>query len=66
MVECATWWVPEWGRSHRTRQKATSESLWPPRYRDEFDFRWNHCKIDDGEWAVAALAMTEGNRLTFA
>jgi len=37
-----------------------------PRYCDEFDFRWNHRRIDDGEWAVAALAMTGGNRLTFA
>jgi len=37
-----------------------------PRYCDEFDFRWNHRKIDDGERTVAALAMTEGKRLTYA
>ena len=37
-----------------------------PRYCDEFDFRWNHRKVDDGERTVAALAMTEGKRLTYA
>jgi hypothetical protein len=37
-----------------------------PRYCDEFDFRWNHRRIDDGEGTVAALAMTGGKRPTYA
>lgn len=36
------------------------------RYCNEFDFRWNHRKINDGERTIAALAMTEGKRLTYA
>lgn len=36
-----------------------------PRYCDEFSFRWNTRKLTDGARFVAALAATEGKRLTF-
>ena len=36
------------------------------RYCDEFDFRWSHRKITDGERAAAAIRQAEGKRLMFA
>jgi transposase-like protein len=35
------------------------------RYCDEFAFRWDHRKVDDSVRREAALAMTEGKRLTY-
>ncbi len=35
------------------------------RYAAEFDFRWNHRKISDGERTVAGLRQTRGKRLTY-
>ncbi len=36
-----------------------------PKYANEFEFRWNHRKVSDGERMVAAVGMTEGKRLTY-
>lgn len=35
------------------------------RYLSEFDFRWNHRKIDDWDRTIQALKMVEGKRLTY-
>lgn len=35
------------------------------RYCDEFQFRWNNRKIDDGARVVVALTQVEGKRLTY-
>jgi len=35
------------------------------RYISEFEFRWNHRKIDDGERTVAAIKSAEGKRLMY-
>jgi hypothetical protein len=35
-----------------------------PLYLAEFDFRWNHRGITDGERTVAALRKADGRRLT--
>ncbi len=35
------------------------------RYCSEFDFRWNHRDISDGERMVTALSMINGKRLTY-
>lgn len=35
------------------------------RYCDEFQFRWNNRKIDDGARVVVALAQAEGKRLAY-
>lgn len=35
------------------------------RYLAEFDFRWNHRKVTDGERAGAAIRKTAGKRLTY-
>ncbi len=37
-----------------------------PRYLAEFDFRWNHRKLNDGERLVAAVKSSEGKRLVYA
>lgn len=36
-----------------------------PKYAGEFEFRWNNRKVSDGERMVAAVAATEGKRLTY-
>jgi len=36
-----------------------------PKYANEFAFRWNNRKVTDGERTVAAIAATEGKRLTY-
>jgi transposase-like protein len=36
-----------------------------PKYAGEFEFRWNHRDITDGERTKAAIGMTEGKRLTY-
>lgn len=36
-----------------------------PRYCDEFSFRWNHRKTNDGERTVAAIKAGEGKQLTY-
>jgi hypothetical protein len=36
-----------------------------PRYLAEFDFRWTHRKVEDGERLVAAIEATEGKRLYY-
>lgn len=36
------------------------------RYLAEFDFRWNHRKITDGERTVEAIAMVAGKRLKYS
>jgi transposase-like protein len=36
-----------------------------PKYAGEFEFRWNHRKITDGERMVKAIESTEGKRLTY-
>lgn len=36
-----------------------------PKYAGEFEFRWNHRKVTDGERTVAAIMATEGKRLTY-
>jgi hypothetical protein len=36
-----------------------------PKYLAEFDFRWNHRKVPDGERTVAALKKAEGKRLMY-
>jgi transposase-like protein len=36
-----------------------------PLYLAEFDHRWNHRKVTDGERTVAALRKAEGKRLTY-
>jgi len=36
-----------------------------PKYAGEFAFRWNHRKVSDGARMVAAVATTEGKRLTY-
>lgn len=36
------------------------------RYCDEFEFRWNHRKVSDGERMVAAVLGAEGKRLMYA
>jgi transposase-like protein len=36
-----------------------------PRYASEFEFRWNHRKESDGERMKAAIAKSEGRRLTY-
>ncbi len=36
-----------------------------PKYVAEFDFRWNHRKVSDGERTVAGLKKVEGKRLTY-
>ncbi|MGA3171192.1 MAG: IS1595 family transposase [Chthoniobacteraceae bacterium] len=36
-----------------------------PLYLAEFDHRWNHRKVSDGERTVAALKKAEGKRLTY-
>ncbi|MGB6064785.1 MAG: IS1595 family transposase [Desulfomonilaceae bacterium] len=35
------------------------------RYCDEFSFRWNHRKIDDGERTIAVIKGSEGKRLSY-
>jgi len=35
------------------------------RYCDEFSFRWNHRKIDDGERMIAVIKGSEGKRLSY-
>ncbi|MGO9122748.1 MAG: IS1595 family transposase [Desulfomonilaceae bacterium] len=35
------------------------------RYCDEFSFRWNHRKIDDGERTVAVIKASTGKRLSY-
>ncbi|MGO9118022.1 MAG: IS1595 family transposase [Desulfomonilaceae bacterium] len=35
------------------------------RYCDEFSFRWNHRKIDDGERTIEAIIGTAGKRLSY-
>lgn len=35
------------------------------RYATEFEFRWNHRKVSDGERTQAAIKMVEGKRLTY-
>ncbi len=35
------------------------------RYADEFAFRWNHRKVEDGERAAAIIKAAEGRRLTY-
>jgi transposase-like protein len=35
------------------------------RYCDEFSFRWNHRKTDDGERAVVAIRGSDGKRLMY-
>jgi transposase-like protein len=35
------------------------------RYTDEFEFRWNHRKVSDGERMVAAIQGAEGKRLMY-
>jgi len=35
------------------------------RYTDEFTFRWNHRKVNDGARTVSALQATTGKRLTY-
>jgi len=37
-----------------------------PRYLAEFDFRWNHRKLNDGERLVAAVKNSVGKRLVYA
>ncbi|MFL5327761.1 MAG: IS1595 family transposase [Gemmataceae bacterium] len=36
------------------------------RYCDEFEFRWNHRKVTDGERMIAAIQGAEGKRLKYA
>jgi transposase-like protein len=36
-----------------------------PKYAGEFEFRWNHRKVTDGERMVAAVGTIEGKRLTY-
>lgn len=36
------------------------------RYRDEFDFRWNHRAVSDGTRTVAAIQQADGKRLIYA
>lgn len=36
-----------------------------PRYCQEFEFRWNHRKVSDGERMVSAIQQAEGKRLTY-
>ena len=36
------------------------------RYCDEFAFRWDTRKLNDGERVVEAVKRTEGKRLTYA
>jgi hypothetical protein len=36
-----------------------------PKYAGEFEFRWNHRKVTDGERMVAAVATIEGKRLLY-
>jgi transposase-like protein len=36
-----------------------------PKYAGEFEFRWNHRNVTDGERTVAAVATIEGKRLTY-
>ena len=36
-----------------------------PKYASEFEFRWNHRKITDGERLEKAVARVEGKRLTY-
>ena len=36
-----------------------------PKYASEFEFRWNHRKISDGERMAAGIKMTPGKRLTY-
>ena len=35
------------------------------RYLAEFDFRWNHRTVEDGERTVAAIKGSEGKRLMY-
>lgn len=35
------------------------------RYADEFSFRWDHRKVDDGERTLAAIARADGKRLMY-
>ena len=37
----------------------------PHRYLAEFDFRWNHRQVEDGERTVAAIRGAEGKRLLY-
>ena len=35
------------------------------RYVDEFEFRYNHRKLEDGERVIAAIAGAQGKRLMY-
>jgi len=35
------------------------------RYCNEFSFRWNHRKIDDGEGAIAVIKGSAGKRISY-
>src|SRR6266550_3458773 len=37
----------------------------PPKYSNEFAFRWNHRKVTDGGRTVAVIQAIEGKRLTY-
>lgn len=36
------------------------------RYLDEYEFRWNHRKLEDGQRVVALIRGAEGKRLRYA